>query len=366
MRVNVVRSVGAALAITGTLMASACSSGSGSGTATGASGAAAPSTSSAAVPASTGTSAPVVKQPTSSAGCKGAGPAPSKGAPTDETMSSSGVDRTYKRFVPSGYNGTASVPLLIDMHGYLEGAAIHMGVSELNGVAEKEGFVNLTPQGTGQIPFWNALPTASGPKDLEFVSDLIDKTGQQLCIDLTRVYVAGFSNGAFMSSLVACRLSDKVAAVAPVAGLMVPNDDCKPTRPVPIIAFHGEADQYVSYSSNAPGPKGMELPLNPETEAVFKDIKFRPIPEALKLWSEMEGCSSPAKESQVSASVKLIRYDGCRNGSVVELYVVKDGGHAWPGSVGSQAIENAVGKTTFEINADELMWQFFSQQRLPT
>jgi polyhydroxybutyrate depolymerase len=290
-----------------------------------------------------------------------------KGEPTDETITSSDVDRTYLRFVPTSYTGTTSVPLVIDLHGYQEGAAIHATLTDLNSTAEREGFVNLTPQGTSAQPFWNAVPTEEGPKDLQFVSDLIDQTGEELCIDLTRVYVTGFSNGAFLSSLIACRMADEVAAIAPVAGLLVP-DDCEPTRPMPIIAFHGEADEFVSYATPGPGPKGRSEVLDQDTQADltgFGELPFQPIPESLAWWADNEGCASPASETPVAPSVTLIRYEGCRDGSVVELYAAEGAGHTWPGSEFSQAIENAVGPTTLEIDANELMWAFFSAHRLP-
>jgi len=50
--------------------------------------------------------------------------------------------------------------------------------------------------------------------------------------------------------------------------------------------------------------------------------------------------------------------------SPVELYVAAGGGHAWPGSRGSKPIAAVVGRTTFSISADAVMWRFFVAQPL--
>jgi len=297
-----------------------------------------------------------------SPGCLADRPKPVTAEHVDVTLSSAGETRTYKRYVPAVADTNAPSPLVIDLHGYSEGNAVHTAMSGLAALADKEGFVLSTPLGAGAIPFWNAVPAAGLRDDVQFLEDLIDDLGHQLCIDLARVFVTGLSNGAFMSSLVACRLADKVAAVAPVAGLRRP-DDCKPARPVPIVAFHGTADQFVTYDGSA-GPAAANLPLNDETKAAFEGLRFTAIPDTLAAWAADEGCAATPIEDEVSASVKLIRYEGCRGGSIVELYAVEGGGHSWPGSAFSRSIERVVGPTTFEIDANQLMWAFFEAHPL--
>ncbi|MEZ5141510.1 MAG: PHB depolymerase family esterase [Acidimicrobiales bacterium] len=299
-----------------------------------------------------------------SPGCRQPGADPVLGSATDEVVATSGRDRRTYRYVPASYDGTAPVPLVIDLHGFAEGAALQETFAGLQASADQHGFVLLTPQGTGPVPYWNAGPTPDGPDDLAFVSDLIDQTGGQLCLDLSRVYVTGLSNGAFMASLVACRLADRVAAIAPVAGLTSP-EDCRPSRPVPIIAFHGTADPLVHYGDGDFSSAEATLPLDDETRRNFAAVRFQATPDALAQWAEREGCSSGPTEEVVTASVARIRYDGCRDGSVVELYRVDGGGHTWPGSEGMAAVTAALGPTTTEIEANDLMWEFFAQHRLP-
>lgn len=321
---------------------------------------AAPGTSTGTTPAVDPASVPV--RP--SRGCQAGGGQPLEtGTHVDISLTANGLERSYKRYLPASGIGTTGAPLVIDLHGYSEGNAVHTAMSSLAATAEVEHFVLVSPLGTGTIPFWNAVPKADGPDDIAFLSDVIDDVAGTVCVDLNRVYVAGLSNGAFMSSLVACRLADKVAAVAPVAGLMYPAD-CDPARPMPIVAFHGTADQFVTYDGST-GAAVATLPFNDETQHMFDGIEFRAVPDTLGRWAAAEGCDTPPTEEPVSASVTLIRYAGCEGGSVVELYRVDGGGHAWPGSAFSQSIEKVVGPTTMEIDANALMWAFFAQHPLP-
>lgn len=313
-----------------------------------------------------GTTAPVAKPvATSSPGCtSGAtGPTPVKSQQVDTKMRSSGIERSYFLWLPATYGTTSTpAPLVVDMHGYEEGAAIHTQNTMLSTTADAKGFVLVTPAGTGKMPFWNAVPVPDAPNDLQFISDLIDEVGAHECIDPSRVYLTGYSNGAFMSSLYACRLADKVAAIAPVAGLRFP-DGCDPSRPVPIIAFHGTADPLVNYGGGM-SDSASTLPVDDDSRSTIRAITFLPMPDTLAKWAAVEGCNPKATETAVSASVTLIKYDGCRKGSVVELYRIDGGGHTWPGSAFSAQMSTILGPTTTEIDANALMWDFFSNYHL--
>ncbi len=253
------------------------------------------------------------------------------GAPTSASTSrSGGADRWYSRLVPTAYDG-APVPLVIDLHGYLSGAAVQAEMSQLGATGEEAGFVVATPQGTSDMPYWNAVPMADLPDDVGFVEDVIDDVGATLCIDPARVYVDGFSNGAFLTSLVACRLSDRVAAVAAVAGLLLPAD-CDPTRPVPVLAIHGTDDRHVSFDG-APNPALDELTWNDESRAAFDGLAFGRgdrVRRGLGRAGRVRPRARPHRGRPTPSSSS--RTPGAPTASAVELYVVDGGGHAWPGS----------------------------------
>src|SRR4051812_49292007 len=156
-----------------------------------------------------GTAKPVAAR---SAGCTAATPA-SPGQTTVH-VTSDGKDRDYLRHVPPGYDATKPMPLVVDVHGYQEGAAIQTAMSGFGPYGDTKGFVTVAPDGLGPVPHWD---TALGSADLKFIGAALDDVERALCIDTTRVYAAGLSQGAFMSSSIACEYADRFAAVAPVA-----------------------------------------------------------------------------------------------------------------------------------------------------
>lgn len=305
------------------------------------------------------------------AGSTGAA-APSSGCQADATvevgestvnLESGGLDRWFVQYVPAAHDGVEPLPLVLDLHGYMEGASIHTVMSDMRALGEREGFVVVTPQGTGDIAYWNAARAEDLPDDVEFIDATLDDVGQRLCIDENRVYVTGLSNGAMMSSLLMCDLSDRIAAAAPVAGV-VAIPECEPERPVPMVAFHGTEDEFVTFDGSL-GEGAMSLPVNEDTErltALAEAIK--PIPESVATIAERNGCGTDFEETQVSEHVRLRSYPGCPEGGEVLLYVVDGGGHSWPGSEVNGLIESITGPTTFEIDANEVMWEFFEAHPL--
>lgn len=296
-----------------------------------------------------------------SAGCGGAGvPAPGQ---TEERLTSAGVERTYIRNVP---DADGPLAMIVDFHGYSEGAAIHVQMSGLPAYGDDEGFVTLVPSGLGDPARWDV---ALDSPDLAFAGDLLDEAERTLCIDLARVYVTGLSNGAFMTSSVACRYADRVAAVAPVAGVQDP-EGCDPDRPVPLLAVHGTDDQFVAYDGGL-GERALDLPAPDGSGRTLREagapaLPAGPsVPEILEAWAARNGCEGVDPETtSVGEDVDRITHD-CPRGAEVELYRVDGGGHAWPGSRLSAAVESIVGFTTMTVSANELLWAFFQEHPLP-
>lgn len=157
-----------------------------------------------------------------STGCGTAtGPAPPV-TKEKRTLPVDGTDREFLLTVPARPAAAKPMPLIIDFHGLAEGDQIHSQMTEFGTLGLKDGFVVLTPQGLGALAHWEIDPKLTPNPDLDFVTQMIDRTERDFCIDSSRVYATGLSYGAFMSSSLACRMADRFAAVAPVSGLQCP------------------------------------------------------------------------------------------------------------------------------------------------
>ncbi|MGA3147632.1 MAG: PHB depolymerase family esterase [Acidimicrobiales bacterium] len=261
-------------------------------------------------------------------------------------------------------------PLVIDFHGLSEGAVIHSTTTMFGQLGQKDGFVAVFPEGTGSPVQWNTSATAHPNADLEFVTAMLNQLEAELCIDTSRVYASGLSDGSFMVSLVACTMANRFAAVAAVSGLQLPKP-CRPTRRVPVIAFNGTADPILFFNGgvgtatlNRLLGRGGTAPSSPTTTApVHVNLDGPGFPATVKAWALKDGCNPHATDARTSSQIILRTYR-CPAGTGVQFYIIIGGGHAWPGSRFSQEISSLTGFTTFQINATDVIWAFFQRFRL--
>jgi len=185
---------------------------------------------------------------------------------TNGEIQSSGEARKYLLYVPSTYEASRPTPLVISIHGFVEWPAHQAQISRWNDLAEQAGFLVVYPEGTGFPRRWRAGGWPGDPMiEVRYISDLIDALAGEYNIDRARVYANGLSNGGGMSYLLGCALSDRIAAIGGVAGAYVyPLDECRPSRPVPMIVFHGTADPIVPFLGGESGGTEARLPVIPE------------------------------------------------------------------------------------------------------
>ena len=290
----------------------------------------------------------------------------SSGGDADLTFTSGGVERRYEQVVPSAHDGETPVPLVLDLHGLMSPYGLERAFTEMDETAEDEGFVVLYPMGApdGQTPAW----TVGAPRSdasVAYLDELITATGEDLCIDLARVYATGFSNGGMMSSRLACDLSDRIAAVATVAGT-IDFDGCDPERPVPWMAFHGTADDILPMEGGAgPGLDAAGIDVAGADAATGTAGQLKPIRQSIAGIAERYGCEPEPPVERVSDHVTEEAYAGCDEGADVVFFTIEGGGHAWPGGLANPALEGLLGQATQEISANGLMWEFFEQHPLP-
>lgn len=158
---------------------------------------------------------------------------------------------------------------------------------------------------------WAGAPYSSSADDVGFTAAILEKLINDMCIDKTHIYAAGFSNGGGFASLLSCRVPGRFAAFAVISGAMyLPAGDCRPPRPAPIINIHGDSDPIVPYDGSS----------------------VRGLP-SVENWTymraSMEHCRTP-KTSHPDAIKIITTWTDCRQkGTVVQNVHIQGGGHAW-------------------------------------
>jgi polyhydroxybutyrate depolymerase len=267
-----------------------------------------------------------------------------------ESLVSSSVRRAFSLHVPGSYDGSHPVPLVITLHGASLWGAAQMEISGWNDVADRNGFIVVYPSGeNGDGPrSWGVDRGPRLPRDVRFIADLIDTLRGRFNIDTTRIYANGFSNGGGMSFVLSCTMPDRIAAVGLVgAAQTLPFEWCPNTSPVPMVDFHGTADNAAPYNG---GPSWVAR------------LNFPPVKAFADKWSKRNGCAELRPDTSVRPDVVRRTYAHCRLGADVVLYSIVGAGHTWPG--GPEPGAWAFGRATQSINASEEMWTFFQAHPL--
>ncbi len=276
-----------------------------------------------------------------------------------------GDDRFYDVHVPASYRPGTAVPLVMVLHGGGGSPSAVRGITGMDRVADQNNFIVIYPAGTGERGrdtrlSWNILrsetyATANNKDDLGFIRAVLKDVQSQFSIDSKRIYATGISQGGMMCYRFACDpdLSGRIAAIAPVAAVMtVSPADCKPSRAMPIIHFHGLEDKFIPYA----GGIGSRLERIDPVE--------RPgVPETMKYWLAKNGAgASPrVRDRRGKADLEEFGQDGSP-GEVI-LWKLEDGGHTWPGGE-SGLPEMFIGKVNRDVSASDLVWKFFTRHSL--
>ena len=171
---------------------------------------------------------------------------------TTQHLAVDGSDREYLLSIPESYDASKRAPLLFNFHGLgstMQEQALYSG---LNQKAGAEGYIVITPNGTGTVlRRWSFPPLPGSAADVDFVKAMLATTQRSLCIDTKRIFSTGISNGAIFSTVLACALPGRLAAIAPVAGVNATDACSTGTPPTAVLAFHGTADPIVPYNGGA-------------------------------------------------------------------------------------------------------------------
>jgi len=277
-----------------------------------------------------------------------------KGASTDDlkgAINVIGVTRTYLLHVPRSLTRNRPAPLLLVFHGG-GGHAYNMPrFTGFDQLADIHGFIVAYPESANT--HWNDTRALSRADDVAFVRALIAELEHSYPVDPARVYATGISNGGFFSQRLACDLSSQIAAVASVAATMPETliQVCHPSNPVSILFMQGTNDPLVHIEGgNIARTHGRNISLADACHFWIDHNQTAKKPDSSDL---------PSHDSN-GTSVHRDIYAGGKQDTEVVVYTIRGGGHTWPG--GPQYFPAVlVGKTNHDIDASEVIWDFFSR-----
>lgn len=274
-------------------------------------------------------------------------------------------DREFILYVPASYDPAKPVALVIMLHGFGGTGLSAAKETGWSAKADQESFIVLYPEASRPDPLkpqnfrrnpqaWN---DGSGRfhaaekeiDDVRFLAAMLDQVSTQFKIDSDRIFVTGFSNGASMAFRVGAELSQRIAAIAPVAGTCW-IEKITPSRPISLCYITGLADS-----------------LNP-IEGGFPKLAFGgkeqggaskpPVQVFIDQWIKALGCSGEPQSDETTSGVRKRTYGMGQENSEIMFITVEGLGHHWPGGVG-QAPNFLVGKSSDKLKATELLWEFF-------
>jgi polyhydroxybutyrate depolymerase len=279
--------------------------------------------------------------------------------PAQHTIRVGGRERTYVVRVPSTIAREAgSVPLVIVLHGGGGNARNAETMTGFTAKGEAERFIVAYPNGTSRrapLLTWNAghccgYAMEERVDDVAFIRALIDDLSARHRIDQRRIYVTGMSNGAMMSHRLGIELSDRIAAIAPVVGTVF-GDETRPRSRVSAIMVNGMRDDFVPYRGGPPGGRFQQA---------WDGTPTRPALDQARFWASANGCDATLRTEDRGAY--LIGRHECVSPVAVEIYSVKDNGHAWPGGrTGSRRADTP----STALNATDVIWAFFRAHPKP-
>lgn len=270
-----------------------------------------------------------------------------------QTLMHDGLKRTFEIRVPKrAEKGSVPMPLVLVLHG---GGGTALNAENMTGFTEKairKGFIVVYPEGTGKLnlfPTWNAVHCCGYAMekkvdDVGFINALLDKLIDEYPIDRKRVFVTGMSNGGMMAHRLGIQLSNRFAAIAPVVATLF-GDEKKSEHPVAALMVNGMLDKSVPYQGGLPGGRFPDSWDGTPAKSAMEQATF---------WAKANGCeSNPVKFDR--DKFVFWKYH-CPAGKDVEIYLVKDNGHAWPG--GKQGSRRG-DKPSLSLDATDIILSFF-------
>jgi polyhydroxybutyrate depolymerase len=200
----------------------------------------------------------------------------------------------------------------------------------MSAVADRERFMAVYPNAVVPHPFWNYYGSTTRPNDVRFVADLLDHLESSRCVDPTRVYATGVSNGGGMTARLGCRLGARLAAIAPVAGKYDRLPPCNGAVPLAMFEVHGTADPVAPYGGVSSYVQG---------------------------WVARDGCQGSPLRRKLDKRHVRFDWTSCDPGTRVAHLRIKGGPHEWPGATATRKPPHG------PTSASWMVWRFFAHLR---
>ena len=283
----------------------------------------------------------------------------------EKTLIVDGAARQYLVYVPEGMK--PNTPLVLVFHGYTGTARQTMAYSGMNEQSDQHRFLVAYPQGMEDaegFPFFNvgySMHLESDVDDIMYTRLLVSELLRTYELNPDAIFATGMSNGGDMSYLLACRASDLVSGIAPVAGTMMNSwaETCEPNGRMPVLAIHGTHDDITRFNGDPEDKDGWGKYLAQE--------------DAIDYWvghnrlGKSSSSTLPDVDPDDDSRVRLKEYWSEEHDTRVLFYIVENGGHDWPGMRYTwwnplyyfSRYQMGFGQTR-DIDSSELIWKFFA------
>eukprot|EP00519_Triparma_laevis_P000433 CAMPEP_0182497032 /NCGR_PEP_ID=MMETSP1321-20130603/5583_1 /TAXON_ID=91990 /ORGANISM="Bolidomonas sp., Strain RCC1657" /LENGTH=317 /DNA_ID=CAMNT_0024700795 /DNA_START=82 /DNA_END=1035 /DNA_ORIENTATION=- len=289
--------------------------------------------------------------------CQTCGDTPSYPSGSFNVTLAGGNNRTFQLFTPWTEYECSSFcvgppqekrPLVINWHGcnaHVPVVAYQEQISRIEQSASDYGYYAITPVGSKEDLIdqfgWNTVGIQCGKfgeDDFVFAETLLDWAAENLCVDTARIYSTGFSTGAFHSNGLGCRMPNRFAGIAPIAGSFgrLYESECKQGSPVSVLSFHSRGDKTVPYDGN---------------------FEWLGQAEVTSLWEKRNGCTNETARVTYESETTICKRKECPGAPVEDCTLTgldhcwvggRSGGFESPGSCASQPGDIDATKHMFE------------------
>lgn len=262
-------------------------------------------------------------------------------------ISSENSKRHFIVYLPKGYQNSVQHPLILAFHGYALNPFTFEKITHFNVLADKDNIILVYPEGSTSLVGLRGWNTGLHPtiraNDILYVSNMLNTLQSNLCINPHKIYATGFSDGGGFVAKLACQLSNRIAAFAPVSGSYVTAfNSCKAKRSLPVIEFHGTKDTIVPY-------QGLE-----------KKKEFAALTWT-RNWANIDDCKSQPIINIETNKITKYQWTDCSNNVSVIHYKIIGEGHAWPHVLFNERLNNH----NIKVRVEVIIWNFFAKNFLP-